>query len=292
MEEFDMRQQKTRLFVIIDPTAEHQVALVKAFLIAKLGDCHIHASLCIHKSLDEAGEYSSRKDFKRRTLAEAENWLETLMQPCRVGDVPYTTEVIWNSKWVESSLRAAKKSGCDLMIKSSFHHSKARRFFSKTSDYYLMQHCASPILFTDQGQDWKSDRILACLDLESDAPQLAWLNELIMRDARAFAEIVGMDLYIACAYIDGIDSEQLALKSHGGKVSREQQLGEFYDVDPARVLLRQGGIVNTLQTICNEIDPSIVVMGTLARRGIKGKLIGNTAEKLLDILDADMLTVN
>jgi nucleotide-binding universal stress UspA family protein len=32
-------------------------------------------------------------------------------------------------------------------------------------------------------------------------------------------------------------------------------------------------------------------MGTLARRGIKGKLIGNTAEKLLDILEADMLTV-
>ena len=69
-------------------------------------------------------------------------------------------------------------------------------------------------------------------------------------------------------------------------------MGELYDIDPARVLLRQGGIVDTLQIICNEIDPSIVVMGTLARRGIKGKLIGNTAEKLLDILDADMLTVN
>jgi len=113
-----------------------------------------------------------------------------------------------------------------------------------------------------------------------------------MRDARAFAEIVGMDLYIACAYMDRINSVQLALKSHGGKVSKEQQLGELYAIDPARVLLRQGHIVNTLQTICNEIDPSIVVMGTLARRGIKGKLIGNTAEKLLDILDADMLTVN
>jgi len=287
-----MKQQKTRLFVIIDPTAEHQVALVKAFLIAKLGGCHIHASLCIHKSLDEAGEYSSRKDFKRRTAKEAETWLETLMQPCRQSDVPYTTEVIWNSKWEESSLRAAKKSGCDLMIKSSFHHSKARRFFSKTSDYYLMQHCASPILFTDQGQDWQSDRILACLDLESDDPQHARLNSVIMRDARAFADIVGMDLYIACAYMDGIHSEQLALKSHGDHTSREQQLGELYAIDPARVLLRQGNVVETLRAICNEIDPSIIIMGTLARRGISGKLIGNTAEKLLDIVDADVLTVN
>jgi len=286
-----MKQQKTRLFVIIDPTATHQVALVKALLIAKLGDCHIHASLCIQKGLDEAGKYSSRKDFKKRTLEEAETWLETLMQPCRVSDVPYSTEVIWNSKWVAASVRAAEKSGCDLMIKSSFHHSKARRFFSKTADYYLMEHCASPILFTDQAQDWKSDRILACLDLESGDPQHARLNGVIMRDARALADIVGMDLYIACVYVDSIDTEHLPLKTHGGEITREQ-LGELYDVDPTRVILRQGNIVETLQEICNETDPSIVVMGTLARRGISGKLIGNTAEKMLDIVDADVLTVN
>ena len=286
-----MKQKKTRLFVIIDPTATHQVALVKALLIAKLGDCHIHASLCIQKGLDEAGEYSSRKDFKRRTLEEAETWLETLMQPCRVSDVPYSTEVIWNSKWVEASVRAAEKSGCDLMIKSSFHHSKARRFFSKTADYYMMEHCASPILFTDQAQEWKSDRILACLDLESGDPQHARLNGVIMRDARALADIVGMDLHIACAYADSIDTEHLPLKTHGGEITREQ-LGELYDVDPTRVILRQGNIVETLREICNETDPSIVVMGTLARRGISGKLIGNTAEKMLDIVDADVLTVN
>ena len=286
-----MKQQKTRLFVIIDPTAEHQVALVKALLIAKLGDCHIHASLCIHKGLDEAGEYSSRRDFKKRTREEAQTWLDTLMQPCRVSGVPYSTEVIWNSKWVEASIRAAEKSGCDLMIKSSFHHSKARRFFSKTSDYYMMKHCASPILFTDQTQDWNSDRILACLDLESGDPQHTRLNGVIMRDARAFADIVGMDLYIACAYADSIDTEHLPLKTHGGEITREQ-LGELYDVDPAQVILRQGGIIATLQEICVETDPSIVIMGSLARSGISGKLIGNTAEKLLDVIDADVLTVN
>ena len=286
-----MKQQKTRLFVIIDPTAAHQVALVKALLIAKLGDCHIHASLCIHKGLDEAGKYSSRKDFKRRTLEEAKTWLETLMQPCRLSDVPYTTEVIWNSNWVDASLRAAKKSGCDLLIKSSFNHSKARRFFSTTSDYQLMQQCACPILFTDQVQDWKSDRILACLDLESGDPRHARLNGVIMRDAQAFADIVGMDLYIACAYTDMIDTEHLPLKTHGADISSEQ-LGELYDVEPRRVILRQGSIVETLQEICNETDPSIVIMGTLARSGISGKLIGNTAEKLLDVIDADVLTVN
>lgn len=286
-----MTQQKTRLFVVVDPTETHQVALVKALLIAKLGDCHIHAFLCTYKDMKQAGEYASRGDFKHSALEQATDWLEQLMQPCKVSGVPYTTEVTWNSEWVDSTIHAVEKSGCDLMIKSSFHHSKAQRFFSTTSDYKLMHRCVCPILFTHQDQEWRTDRMLACLDLVSGDPQHMRLNIVITRDARAFADIVGMDLYLACAYIDAIDSEHLPLKTHGHDITREQ-LGELYDVKPERVLLRQGNTVETLKAICDEIDPSIVIMGTLARTGIKGKLIGNTAEKLIDIIDADLLTVN
>ena len=285
-----MNQQQTRLFVIVDPTADHQLALVKALLIAKLGNCHIHAFMCTHKDMKQAGNGASRGDFKRSVLEDANHWLEQLMQPCAVSGVPYTTEVTWNSKWVDSAIRAIGKSGCDLVIKSSFHHSKARRIFSATSDYQLMHSCACPILFTHQAQEWKSDRILACLDLESGDPQHERLNNVIIRDARAFAEIVSMDLYIACAYTGAIDSEHLPIRTQGHEITREQ-LGKLYDTKPERVMLREGSTVEALQAICDEIKPSIVMMGTLARTGIKGKLIGNTAEKLIDIVDADLLTV-
>lgn len=286
-----MTQQQTRLFVVVDPTETHQVALVKALLIAKLGNCQIHAYLCTYRDMKQAGEYASRGDFKHSVLQEATDWLEQLMQPCRVSGVPYTTEVAWNSKWVDSTIRAVEKSGSDLVIKSSFPHSKARRFFRTTSDYKLMHRCACPILFTHQGQEWKTDRMLACLDLVSGDPQHMKLNNIVIRDARALANIIGMDLHIACAYTEAIDSEHLPLETHGHDVT-QAQLGELYDVKPERVLLRQGSTVETLKAICEEIDPSIVIMGTLARTGVKGKLIGNTAEKLIDIVDADLLIVS
>jgi len=220
-------QQNTRLFVVIDPTADHQLALVKASLIAKLGDCHIHAFLCVYQEMEEGGGYASRRDFKRQTLTKAKAWLDELMQPCKLSGLSYTTEVVWNSRWVQCLIRAIEKSNCDLVIKSSFHHTRARRFFSKTADYHLMHHCACPILFTHEDQEWKSDRILACLDLESGDPQHARLNNVIMRDARAFADIVGLDLYIGCAYVNAIDGEHLALETRGHEPGREQ-LGELY----------------------------------------------------------------
>jgi universal stress protein E len=287
-----MKQHKTRLFVVIDPTADHQLALVKALLIAKLGGGHIHACVCVYEDIKEAGgAYASRKDFKRNMLAQTAARLEKWMQPCKLSEVPYTTEVIWTSKWVEGLVRAAKKSNCDLMIKSSYQHSRARRFFSKTSDYYLMHHCACPILFTHQAQEWKSDRILACLDLESDDPRHARLNHEIMRNASAFAEIVGMDLYIACAYRAALNGDQLGLANHRGGITREQ-VGEFYGLAAERVILRQGDTLESLRSICGEVDASVVFIGSLARIGIKGKLIGNTAEKLLDIISGDVLTIN
>ena len=286
-----MKKEQVRLFVIIDPEADQQIALSKALSIAAQRSCHVHASLCIHKEMDEAGKYASRKDFKRSNLAEAESWLEQIMQPCRTSEVPYSTGVIWNSDWVKSSIRAALKFDCGMMIKSSFQHSKARRFFSKTSDYQLMRQSTFPVLFTHRIREWENSRLLACLDLESSDPNHTRLNAEIMKNASWIAENLGMDLYLACAHKGRIDPANLKLDKPAAEVTPEL-LGELYDIDPARIMLRQGRIVDTLKQISVETSPDIVMMGTVARKGVRGKLVGNTAEKMLDLVDADVLTVN
>jgi len=283
-------RKKTRLFVVTDPTAEHQVALLKALLIAKMADCEIHAFLSVYRDRKEGAADASRQDFERQSLADAEQWLEHQLEPCRVAGISVAKEVVWNSQWHEAALQSIAKSECDLVIKSSFHHSKSRRFYGKTSDFNLMRHCACPILFVHQAQEWRSNRVLACVDLESTDNQHARLNGVVVRDARALAEVVGMDMYIAAAHRGTIDADNLPIKAHGHEVGPDQ-LSQLFGVDKSRVSLRQGETVATLKTICDEIDPSIVVLGTLARSGIRGKLIGNTAEKLLDQIEADVLTV-
>ncbi len=281
-----MKQEKTRLFVIADPTASHQAALVKALLLAKLADCQVHAFLCVYR---EVGE--DDKDFKHNTLVDAERWLDEQLEPCRTAGVPFTKQVVWDSQWHDAALRAIAKSECDLVIKSSYHHSKSKRFYSSTSDFNLMRHCACPILFTHPTQEWDSNELLACVDLESTDVGHTRLNDVIIRDARAMASIVGMDLHIAAAHQGSISPDKLPIESRGGEVAA-QQLAELYDLDVSRIPLRQGETVATLSAICAEIDPCIVIIGTLARTGISGQLIGNTAEKLLDRVEADVLTVN
>jgi len=286
-----MTHRRTRLFVITDPHAEQQVALIKALLIARLADCEVHAFLCTYRDIEESGEYASRKDFKHHAVMEAEQWLAEHLQPLDTAGVPYSSEVVWNTDWYQSALHAIARSDCDLVIKSSYHHSRAKRFFSKTSDYSLMRGCACPVLFVHPEQEWQSNRVLACVDLESRDPGHLRLNKAIIRDARALANIVAMDLYVAAAYSGELNPNNLPVRDYS-KATTVEKLASFYELEASRICLREGETVAALASICDEIDPSIVVLGTLARRGIEGKLIGNTAEKLLDLTRADVLTVN
>lgn len=286
-----MSKSDIKLFVIIDPTSDHQIALEKALSIARLSDCEIHAYLCVYEDISEHGEYASIKDMKKRVLARAQKRVDFLMQRCQQNNIHYATEVVWNKYWYEAAIQAAASAGCDLVIKSSLHHSKAKRFFNKTSDFSLMRYCASPILFTHQSQKWHSNRVLACVDLESGDDQHIRLNNSVIRTAKAMVEMLDMELTIAAAYKNKINKRFLRdEKINSGSIT--EQLARIFDLDPEHMIIRQGSTVDTIVEICAEIDPGLLVLGSIARTGISGKLIGNTAEKLLDVIDIDILTTS
>ncbi len=57
------------------------------------------------------------------------------------------------------------------------------------------------------------------------------------------------------------------------------------------VHLLKGDPASTVAALTSEIRPEVVVMGTLARGGIAGLLIGNTAESVLGSLEGSVLAV-
>ena len=100
-----------------------------------------------------------------------------------------------------------------------------------------MRNCSCPILFTHQAQEWRSNRLLACV--EATDLQHARLNKTVIRDARALAEIVGMDLYIVSVYQVAIDADKLPLEGLGHEVSPDR-LAEHYGIESSRICCARG----------------------------------------------------
>lgn len=286
-----MSATKKKLFVIIDPTSIRQIAFEKALLVASLSNSGIHAFICVYKELSEHDDFSSRKDLKLHVLDQARRQLDELMQRCSDNNIPFSTEIMWNLNWYEMATQAIAQSGCDLVFKSSFHHGKAKRIFSKTSDYYLMRYCSSPILFTHQSQQWQSSYLVACVDLESDDAEHMGLNNRIVKYAKLLSSILGMELRIVAVYKKGFSKVVLDLVAESS-VGTKERLAEVFGVEADHILVRQGDTVETIHNISEEINASVMVIGSLARTGIAGQLIGNTAEKLLDIANADIITIS
>ena len=61
--------------------------------------------------------------------------------------------------------------------------------------------------------------------------------------------------------------------------------------EDARVLLRKGEAADVIAAAVDEVNPSTIVMGTLARSGIPGYFIGNTAERVLVDVNRSVLAV-
>jgi len=54
----------------------------------------------------------------------------------------------------------------------------------------------------------------------------------------------------------------------------------------------EGMAAEVIAETAEELDADLVIVGTVARDGLKGAVIGNTSERLLDHTRADILVLN
>jgi universal stress protein E len=47
-----------------------------------------------------------------------------------------------------------------------------------------------------------------------------------------------------------------------------------------------------IRDVAAELEVDLIIVGTVARDGIKGRVVGNTCERLLDQTHSDLLVLN
>jgi len=70
-----------------------------------------------------------------------------------------------------------------------------------------------------------------------------------------------------------------------------RSLTERYDISPGDLYVESGSPSDVINDVAFRIDAGLIVMGTVARTGIRGALIGNTAERVLEATSCDIMVV-
>jgi len=73
--------------------------------------------------------------------------------------------------------------------------------------------------------------------------------------------------------------------------SRVLSLAREAGVDYQRLYAEEGRTDMVIVNLAAQLDAELVVVGTRARKGLQGVLLGNTSERLIHELDTDVVTV-
>ena len=266
--------QINRLLVVYDPTTESQNALDRAAIIAANEGSSIHLYACIHSDTAPGGIVD-----EQHAVAAQQDLLQQAAQPLIERGIEVSTEVEWAEDWYQAIIKASGRSGVGAVLKSSHPHSKGERRFKRTSDWTLIRECACPVLLVKTPATNEPRKVLAAIDISSDNENYGQLNDTILSFCQRYVGGKGAEIYFVNAYKD------LAGRPDRGTLIRT------CGIEGDKVLIEMGNPDKVIVEQAAKLGVNLVVIGNSARTGLSALLKSNTAEKVLDQLNCDLLAL-
>ena len=311
------------ILCIADPENECKLALERAVTLAENNQANltvitVASPINIGINMPEGEPIPVESvELQEATVNSHKQQLEKIVEPYRQR-MKVETSVLTGTPFLEV-IREVLRNGHDLVVKCPEAPDWLERLFS-SDDKHLLRKCPCPVWMVRPQTGESFDRILAAVDVDDNyqAKELKTrqaLNEMVIELASSLALTEFAELHIAHAW----EAEGEDFMRHGAFMQRPEDEVDAY-VDQVRrhhtqlldTLIEQvsaklgkdtaeyikpqlhmakGAARKVIPKLANELQVDCIVMGTVARTGVPGFIMGNTAETILDQLGCSVLAV-
>lgn len=275
-----------RLFVIVDPAQDEDPALARAIRLLDTSGGHIHAYCAVYDA--DLSQYESRQEGQREIRERAQTKLDTLLKPVASKELKLRTEVEWSRHPEEAAMRACSRVGADLLIKSTLTN-------PGRTESQLLRHSPAPVLLVRGVAAEPYRTALAAIALEDNDRTHDILNNHVIAQARKLCNTTGAQLHTVSA-LEGAPNIAQILKiledRDEEKLSGEEMIARTFGIEHEAVHVDYGPAKSVITEIAELTRADVLVIGTVARSGVSGAIIGNTCEKVLTDTHIDVLTVS
>lgn len=293
-----------KILVATDTRLEQHAVVGKAAEIALKNQ----AALTIVDVVPEiswiASKLVSDLDHMRELYAqEVAAKLESLAAPFREQGMVVTTKVLTGKTSVEVVRDVLREKHDLLMVVAKGKNSKRKGFFGYTA-VHLLQTCPSAVWLVADGAAAQTNHVLGCVDVTSDHAEAAELNDRVYELTWSIAQAGEARHSLLHAWQmndEGLLSARLRHSLVVGFVqeyyesikARYEKFLESHasSLDAEGIHLIKGRTPDVVEQFVRQNGVDLVVMGTSARTGLAGALIGNTAEQTLDRLECSLLAL-
>lgn len=288
------------ILVVVDKPKHEQIALRRALAMQRQTGARLHLrAFAWDPSYDQRGAYEAthRRSIRQHEVDKRRQWLSATLT--KAGGVPreVTQQVVWTKDiagWITSSLVSKPM---DLVLK---HAHRSQSLTHTPTDWNLIRDCPAPVLLCIRKRFPRRPKILVALDLNNYNRAHQRLN----RNALAYADAIRQaypDAELHCVYALPVSPVLTDLDMINPRTAREKarvqtrafldELLAPYDIPRSRVYLPIGKVGHAVNSVAAKLKADLLVMGTTSRKGLRGFLLGNSAERVLAKARCDVLAI-
>jgi len=288
------------ILVDVDATASAQPAVERAARIART----CGARLRVVDVISAPGEArrNLRADLEDELMMRRREQLARIAY--RVRDVPVDTAVLAGLP-AEALIQDVLRFGHDLLVRSHARDAVARGPAPfRTVDAQLIRQCPCPVWALGAGAAPEQPKVLAAVDAAAEDPIKQKLNAKVIELALLLTHVQDGSLVLLQAWEpfaerrvqNNVTDDDFSayLDSTRNRVKQDVRnlVDSFADrLGGVQVELRRGSMEDVLPVFAVSEGIDTVVMGTRGRTGISRRLVGNTAERLLDRLPCSLAAI-
>ena len=231
--------------------------------------------------------------------------LEKLIKPIQRKGIDVAAKVLGGVPFI-AIIREVLRNRHDLVMITVEKKSRLKGMLYGTTPMHLMRKCPCPVWAIKSAECAKYAQILAAVNPIPSDEVSSNLNVKILQLANSLARLEKAKLHVIhvwkqygegfLRYLERMPVKEVDHIIRETKKMHKEWLAELLDkyapeIPKEQVHLLQGEAGTLIPQLARKKRIELIVMGTLARTGISGLFIGNTAEKVLQQMNCSVLAV-
>ena len=294
------------LLYVSHGTADETEGLKQALSLARNNEAPLKVLVVSPEFPKEFPDY--RKKYEESLLAEAQASIKSTKEAIKLeeGVVDISIELVSDKTPAMKIIQHVLQYGHDLVIKEAEPRDKKRGF--KTIDMDLLRKCPCAVwLCRPIKHSRQNIRVAVAIDPESLEPAAEALSKRMLALSHSLAESCSGELYIvSCwgcqfeSYLQGNPwvkipdaeiAETVLHAQHKHRAALESLINASGLSGSLHVHHLRGEADDKVPDFVKREKIDILVMGTVARTGIPGFMIGNTAENIAQKLTCSLMAL-
>jgi universal stress protein E len=298
--------KRQRLLVLLQSAESYsqpEPALARAVFLARETNATLELFLSDYDPCRLIGQAGLRDSSAGAYLRGTQATLEAVADRLVNGErLTVATDVVSSWDPIEAIMKKVRQTRPDMVVKTTRHDSTLTRALFNFADWNLIRNCPCPVMLVKGRDVWETRRIVACVDPAHIHNHAETLDDAIIETAQMLAYRLHGELHVFHSIeilpepafhilhpeSSYVDYERATADEHADLV---EDLIRRFGIGGSRVHYAVGRPAETLPAFASAMQASLVVMGGVAKGTLELLFEGNTAEKVLDDLNCDVLVV-